>query len=56
LYHEDFLIDIFPKEEKLTFEEFVKKFEKDHNKYLHTFQLRRMIFSRVVEIVFNKVK
>lgn len=56
LYTEDFLVDIFPKEEKLTFEEFVKKFQKEHNKYLQTFQLRRMVFSRVVEIVFNKNK
>jgi hypothetical protein len=56
LYAEEFLIDIFPKEEKLTYEEFMKKFGTDFPKYLQTFQLRRMVFSRVVDIVFTKVK
>ena len=36
IYNEEFLIDIFPKEDKLTYEDFVKKFEKEHPKYLQS--------------------
>ena len=56
LYQEEFLVDIFTKEEKITYEEFLKKFAQDHPKYLQTLNLRRMVFSRVVDIVFTKVK
>lgn len=54
LIYEQFQADVFGGEEKLTQEVFVAQFEKDNSKYLVPANLRRMVFSQVVDIVFSK--
>lgn len=53
IYQEKFLIDVFGAQDKVTKEIFIAQFEKDDSKYLKSVELRKMVFHRVMAVVFE---